>query len=622
MKIKKEVAAEAQGKLEQSNVDYKELEKKYWRLVDEKENVEKNAKEDFKRLQDMISKKQREMQEIQNKYLNYVDYDLEQKKIENRLELKYGKEIEDKQRAVDGLNKALNDLIRDHEICKAKLNSIQKDSETNLNIVKDSNKKQVDLLLKEIQDYQEQKLFNDYKDKYNEVKVKRDELERKNELLEKELEDCRNECQQIKNKHNDLLIQSSKDLEKVRSEASGHRIEKDRLVYKNQSLEQENVELRGRFNDFERRVSDQSNEAVSLNKIISLKDKELADLQRQVQELNERSNADTRSVKNCYEEELHHLKLKQSDQINRLQEETRNEKARVQKLEEKLKAELQAAALKEKEISELERKNEDLKEKISSRAKEVKEEKSTSDRYLLENEELKRRLIREEARNKQLSQDVQVFEQEVHNIKKTTVVETVVNHTEGNKKDGLKTEVTGAEEEKIRKLKDKLKASNDKLVRAVSEKVILLHALNQLGVDVQQLLKSGGESINIDPLISNQNGNKHVAITPPSQQPHVVARRLLSSQVPAVNTQQRDYIAVQNYEQAEPTQRLVSKYLAPGVPVEEITGQKHSVPINPTQAFDSRHHQYTLAYPEMLDPYVRHNLTEGHPRVLQGRFLP
>jgi chromosome segregation ATPase len=250
LKIKKEIATDAQAKLEQSNGDYKELEKKYWRLVDEKENVEKNAKEDFKRLQDMINKKQREMQEIQSKYLNYVDYDLEQKKIENRLELKYGKEIEDKQRAVDSLNKALNDLIRDHEICKAKLNSIQKDNETNLAIVKDSNKKQVDLLLKEIQDYQEQKLFNDYKDKYNEVRIKRDELERKNELLEKELEECRNELQQAKNRHNDLLITGSKDLEKVRNESSGHKIERDRLLYKNQALEQENVELRGQVQRF------------------------------------------------------------------------------------------------------------------------------------------------------------------------------------------------------------------------------------------------------------------------------------------------------------------------------------------------------------------------------------
>jgi hypothetical protein len=367
-----------------------------------------------------------------------------------------------------------------------------------------------------------------------------------------------------------------------------------------------------RFNDFERRVAEGSNDLVSVNKVVSLKDKELADLQRQISELNERGNNEIRSVKNCYEEELHHLKLRQSEQVNKLQEETRNEKARVLKLEERLKAEGQAGVLREKELAELERKNEELKEKIVARAKEVREEKSTADKYLLENEELKRRIIREEARNKQLTVDNQMFEQEVHNVKKATTIETVVNHTETDTKKGGQPGASEESEAKLVRLKDKLKASNEKLVRAVSEKVILLHALNQLGVDIPQLLKTGGASILADPAAATQ----HAALTPASQQPLALARRLLGAQ-PPLPQPPREYTLVQDYVRTEPTQGLVSKYLAPGVPVEEVTGTRHQVPLNPQQPFDQRQHQYTLAYPELLDPYVLPCLIVGHPGVLQ-----
>ena len=110
-KVMKSMLDDAKRRLEDTEEECRQVEANHWRAVEEKEIIEKNAKDDFRKLQELVARKSRELNEVQSKYLNYVDFDLEQKKIENKLELKYGKEIEEKQRAIDGLNRTINELI-------------------------------------------------------------------------------------------------------------------------------------------------------------------------------------------------------------------------------------------------------------------------------------------------------------------------------------------------------------------------------------------------------------------------------------------------------------------------------------------------------------------------------
>jgi chromosome segregation ATPase len=193
LKVQREIAEDLKRRVTGANQEYRDLEQKYWKSIQDKDTIERNAKEDFKKLQDLIAKKSREMNEIQAKYLNFVDFDLEQKKIENRLELKYGKEIEDKQKTIDELNRVFNELVRDHEISKARLASAGQDHENAMKILKEAHKKQTDHLLAEISEYQGQRVFNDYRDKYNEAKARREEAEKKTEMLEDELSSIKSE---------------------------------------------------------------------------------------------------------------------------------------------------------------------------------------------------------------------------------------------------------------------------------------------------------------------------------------------------------------------------------------------------------------------------------------------
>ena len=228
-KVFKAMHEDSKRRLEETAEEYRGLEARYWRAVEEKETVEKNAKDDFRKLNDLVDRKGRELNEVQSKYLSFVDFDLEQKKIENKLELKYGKELEEKQRLVDALNRTVNDLIRDGEIAKAKLANSQKDHEDGMRMLRDAHKKQVDVLMAEIAEHQNIKVFNDYRDKYNEAKVKKEEAEKKLELLGGELSSMRAELQALKAKFNQTVLDDAREADKLRAETWAQKNEKEKL---------------------------------------------------------------------------------------------------------------------------------------------------------------------------------------------------------------------------------------------------------------------------------------------------------------------------------------------------------------------------------------------------------
>lgn len=227
-KVMKSMLEDCRRRLEDTTDECRQTETKYWRAIEDKESVEKNAKEDFKKLQDLVARKSRELNEVQSKYLNYVDFDLEQKKIENKLELKYGKELEEKQRAIDSLNRAINDLIREGEISKARLSNSQSDHEEAIRVLRDAHKKQVDVLLSEISEHQNVKVFNDYRDKYNEERVKREESDKKLELIEGELSRVQAELHTFKVRYNQSVVDNAREADKLRSEAWSHKNDKEK----------------------------------------------------------------------------------------------------------------------------------------------------------------------------------------------------------------------------------------------------------------------------------------------------------------------------------------------------------------------------------------------------------
>lgn len=230
LQISRESNEEMKRRIDYLEREFKDLESKYVRQKDEKEAMENTMRDDFRRIQDKLSKKEREMAEIQSKYLNFVDFDLEQKKIENKLELKYGKALEEKQRQIDEMNRAMNDVVRDHEIAKAKLNAFQSDHERDIGLLKDNYKRQIDTLLQEISELQQQKLANDFKDRYNEMRVKKEEGDKKNQLLTDELERVKAENSVLKGRHNQVMLESSREADKIRSDLWNHKSEKDKLA--------------------------------------------------------------------------------------------------------------------------------------------------------------------------------------------------------------------------------------------------------------------------------------------------------------------------------------------------------------------------------------------------------
>lgn len=493
-KVGKAMLDDCRVRLEQTTEEYRGLETRYWRAVEEKETVEKNAKEDFRKLQDLVARKSRELNEVQSKYLSFVDFDLEQKKIENKLELKYGKEIEEKQRVVDALNRTVNDLIRDGEIAKARLANSQKDHEEAMRLLRDAHKKQVDILLAEISEHQNIKVFNDYRDKYNEAKVKKEEAEKKLELLDAELSSVRGELQTIKVRFNQTVVDDAREADKLRSEVWAQKNEKEKLGYRNESLEKENYELKEKFNDYEKKITQLSNEVMEGNKALHYKDKEFEDLNRRLTQAEDDFQQKVRTSKNTVDEQLHSVKMVHANDLKNQQDEIRMMRDKVAKLEDRLKATLHSDQNKDKLVMDTERKYAELSDKINSVTNLMKIEKDNNDRLCLENEELKRKLHKEEARCRKAQEEIKEFEIEftVHREKNEETKRTLVEEKDkllkrerplNSEEDQFKINILS---KKVADLKEKLKVASDRLVKSISEKVILLQKLRDAGIDCNE----------------------------------------------------------------------------------------------------------------------------------------
>jgi chromosome segregation ATPase len=497
LKVQREIAEDLKRRVTGANQEYRDLEQKYWKSIQDKDTIERNAKEDFKKLQDLIAKKSREMNEIQAKYLNFVDFDLEQKKIENRLELKYGKEIEDKQKTIDELNRVFNELVRDHEISKARLASAGQDHENAMKILKEAHKKQTDHLLAEISEYQGQRVFNDYRDKYNEAKARREEAEKKTEMLEDELSSIKSELHAMKLKYSQLVVDNAKDVEKLRSETWTQKNEKEKLLYRNDGLEKENIELKEKFSEYEKRITEMANEILNANRLATQREKDIEEVNRRLLLAEEEQAQKMRSLKNSFEDQIHGDKMNHVAQLRNLQEENSRLKEQINRSEQNLRNLADGVSNKDKGIIEAERKVNDIHAKYSTLSSQLKLERENSDRLAMESDDLKRRLVKEETRAKRLEAELRALEGET-STEQVTHIKRVKEEKETravreirDPRDVQSMEESRRNEEVLQKknaeLKDRLKMMNDKLVKAVSEKVLILQKLKSLGFDLSLL---------------------------------------------------------------------------------------------------------------------------------------
>jgi chromosome segregation ATPase len=324
--------------------------------------------------------------EMKSKYLNYIDFELEQKKIENKLEMKYGKDLEEKQRVIDALNKEVNEMIRENEINKSKLSLIQKDHEEKVAVLKGLNKKQIDLLTAELKEYQTHRIFDEFKPRYEEAKIKKEEAERISGMLENEVHLLKADLHNTKVKYNQAIVDHARELEKLRAEGWNFKNEKDKILFRNESLEQENADLKSSFNGYEKKIVELTNEVLDKNKLVAQKEREIEELQRKQLDLENESINKQRGLKQLYEEQASSARLQQAQDSSRQQEEIRALRENANRLEERVKAVLASEQSKDRQLLELERKGGEANDKITALTRQLKEERDKFDRIALDNE--------------------------------------------------------------------------------------------------------------------------------------------------------------------------------------------------------------------------------------------
>lgn len=271
------------------------------------------------------------------------------------------------------------------------------------------------------------------------------------------------------------------------------------------------MELKDKFTEYEKKITDLTNEVISSNRIIGQKDREIEELNRKHAQIEEDFNQRARTIKNTSDDQFHSVKLQHSQELKNQQDENRKLKDAVARLEDRVKSSIHSEQQKDKNLNDIERKHADVGEKLSSVLKQLREEREKSDQVLLEKEDLKRRLAKEEARARRLDEEVKKLEEDeekayklldeqkkaVALAKQTQAAnpeeQETVKETSGNKKD------PGAKQDKInqqqteylarknQELKDKLKLLNEKLVKAVGDKVMIINQLRQLGFDLSLL---------------------------------------------------------------------------------------------------------------------------------------
>ena len=218
------------------------------------------------------------------------------------------------------------------------------------------------------------------------MKIKKDEAERTSGLLENELHQLKADLHNTKVKFNQAVVDHAREIEKLRSEGWNFKNEKDKILFRNESLEQENADLKSSFNGYEKKIVELTNEVLDKNKSVAQKERELEESQRKQIDLENESISKQRSLKQLYEEQTNSTRLQHAQDIKSLQEEIRIYRETINRQEERLKSVLASEQSKDRQILEVERNFAGANDKISALNRQLKEEKDKFDRIALDNE--------------------------------------------------------------------------------------------------------------------------------------------------------------------------------------------------------------------------------------------
>ena len=183
--------------------------------------------------------------------------------------------------------------------------------------------------------------------------------------------------------------------------------------------------MKSKFNEYEKKINELTNEIIDGNKALNFKDREIEELNRRIIQAEDDFSQKSRANKNTVDEQLHSIKIQHTSDIKNQMDDNRRMKDTIAKLEDRLKSALQAEQNKDRSLLDSERKYSELSDKINTISNQMKIERDNNDRLCMENEELKRKLTKEEIRSKKALEEIKEFENEFKSQKE--------NHQEDRK---------------------------------------------------------------------------------------------------------------------------------------------------------------------------------------------
>ena len=253
--------------------------------------------------------------------------------------------------------------------------------------------------------------------------------------------------------------------------------------------------MKDKFIEFEKKITELTEELMSNHQTINLKDRDIEEVKRRLNQAEDDFNFKTRSTKNTIEEQLHNAKMQHASELKNQQDEIRQLRDALSKLEERLKTAMMSEQNKERLIIEFERKYAELNDKLNNVTGQLKIERESNDRLCLDNEDIKRKFNKEEARCRKAIEDLKEYEDEskitiekpkhtknIREEKEPEPLVKIVSDENDTKKINILTK-------KVRDLKEKLKFASDKLVKTISDKVHLIQKLRDHGISLNDLDK-------------------------------------------------------------------------------------------------------------------------------------
>lgn len=289
--------------------------------------------------------------------------------------------------------------------------------------------------------------------------------------------------------------------------------------------------MKNKFIEFEKKITELTEEIMGAHQTINLKDRDIEELNRRITQSEDDFALKTRTAKNSIEEQLHNAKMQHASELKNQQDEIRLLRDGSSRLEERLKAAMMSEQNKERNLIDMERKYAELSDKVNSVTSQMKNERDTNDRLCLENEDLKRKLNKEEARCRKALEDLKEYDEEMKTIsEKPKMIKKVVEEVEVERPRQVRPNSTEEDLKKINyltkkvaDLKENLKFASDKLVKTISDKVILIQRLRDHGISITDLDKPSKQKDEhpikiIDPSLT-ENNKKHAQDKPRGTSP-------------------------------------------------------------------------------------------------------